>query len=391
MNDFVKIVKEVNIETRLNHLKSDFIQIIELKETNIQILETLKTRIAIMKQTYSEFIKNYKQSLFVFTLDSFHFQGKLIDIEFEEMTRIFDAILNKMYCEYYKLFRIVVDYVRENINDEKIVNLIDANDQFPIYKDLEPYRQYDFQHIKELHEIILVVLSSIHSFIMNKEHDLKIYQEKNQIGFSLDNFVNTFNFNNIMIKEKVQLFITYIEFFHKMHNKYLSRFTTKIQLMLSQVNYDIKFDGNKHSISKQINKQVLKTIKKDIPYGDRELIKEIRHTITDEDSSDTITDNNDPSAFSPNTVFFKYPIPSMPSPSPLMEECHEDHEDHEDHPLEGGGAQETQSQQENQVISVSEMSFFATENETKLSVPSPPPQESPATQDEELVVEFGSF
>jgi hypothetical protein len=185
------------------------------------------------------------------------------------------------------------------------------------------------------------------------------------------------------------LFITYIEFFHKMHNKYLSRFTTKIQLMLSQVNYDIKFDGNKHNnTSKQINKQVLKTIKKDIPYGDRELIKEIRHTITDEESSDTITDNNDPSSFSPNTVIFKYPIPSMPSPSPLIEEEHE----HKDFPLEEG-VQETHAQQENQIISVSEISFFATENETEPPALPPPPlqQQQPTTQDEELIVEFGSF
>jgi len=315
MDNFVNVVKEINIETRLNHLKTDFIQIIELKDTNIHIFDTLKTRVSVMKQTYTEFIQNYKQKLFVFTLDSFHFQGKLIDIEFEEMTRIFDAILNKMYCEYYKLFKIVVDYVRENIEDEKLANLIDANDQFPVYKDLEPYRQYDFQHIKELHEIILVILSSVHSFIMNKEHDLKIYQEKNQIGFNLDNFVNTFNFNNIMIKEKVQLFITYIEFFHKMHSKYLSRFTTKIQLMLSQVNYDIKFDGDRsYSLSKQTNKNVLKTIKKNIPTEDRELIRDIRFTITDEDSSDTITDMNESSALnSPNdTVVFKYPMPSAP-------------------------------------------------------------------------------
>ena len=44
------------------------------------------------------------------------------------------------------------------------------------------------------------------------------------------------------MREKLTLFVTYIEFFHKLHNKYLKRFTTKLQLMFSQINNDIKFD-----------------------------------------------------------------------------------------------------------------------------------------------------
>lgn len=308
--------KNFTLEERLNHLKTNFISIIELKDNNLHIFETLKTRIEIMKQTYNQFIRSYKQNLFVFTLDSFHFQGKLIDIEFEEMTRIFDAILNKMYCEYYKLLKIIVEYVNENIDDEKILNLIKVNNEFPVYKDLEPYRKYDFQYVKEIHDNIIVILGSIHSFILNKEHDLKIYNEKNQIGFNIDNFVHTFNFNNNMMKEKVTLFVVYIEFFHKMHSKYLSRFTTKIQLMLSQVNYDIKFDGNVTNSTKQTNRQVLKTLKHDIPTDDRDLIKEIRHTITDEDSSDSLTEMNDVQSSQKNTAVFHYR--SNPSPKSTM-------------------------------------------------------------------------
>ena len=69
------------MEERLNALKSNFMSIIELKESNLHIFETLQSRIAIIKQTYADFIHNHKQNLFIFTLDSFHFQGKLIDIE----------------------------------------------------------------------------------------------------------------------------------------------------------------------------------------------------------------------------------------------------------------------------------------------------------------------
>jgi hypothetical protein len=230
------------------------------------------------------------------------------------MTRIYDAITNKMYCEYYKLYKIVVDYVNENIKDDKILNVIQANNQYPVYKDLEPYKQYEFHFIKELHETVLVILTGVNGFLMNKEHDLKIYQDKKQIGFNIDNFVNTLNFNNLIMKEKIQLFINYIEFFHKMHKKYLSRFSTKMQLMLSQINYDINFEGN--AKNKQVaNKQVLKTLKKDIGIENRELLTEVRHTITDEDT-DTTTDVNDTPLASEKTAVYIFER----EPSPVNDE-----------------------------------------------------------------------
>jgi hypothetical protein len=44
------------------------------------------------------------------------------------------------------------------------------------------------------------------------------------------------------MKEKVILFLTYIEFFHQLHTKYLKRFSNKIQLMYTHINNDIRFD-----------------------------------------------------------------------------------------------------------------------------------------------------
>ena len=290
----------IELEERL---KTNFMKLVELKETNQKVFATLQSRITMIKQSYKDFIHEYKESIFIFTLDSFHFQGKLIDLEYNEMTRIYLAILNKMYCEYYKLYRIIIDYVKQNIQDEKLLNLIKATDQYPVYKDLEPYKEYDFQHTKELHESILIILSGMNGYLMNKEHELVIYQGKKKIGFNIDNFVNTFNFNNTMMKEKIQLFITYIEFFHKMHTKYLSRFSTKIQLMLSQVNHDIHFDEDygdspreKKNREKK-SKQVMKTIQTELDLDrenmtekERRIMKEVKSSIFSVASSDDISD-----------------------------------------------------------------------------------------------------
>ena len=230
------------MEEHLSLLKSTFSQIVDIKENNLSILHNLESRIKKIKDMYSEFINSNRENLFVFTLDSFHFQSKLIDLEYEDMNRMFLSITNRMYCDYYKLFKIIVQYVQDNIPDKKLTELIKVHDNFPIYKDLEPFKQYDFQYVQGLHEIILVILTYIHTFIVNKEHDLKVYQTKNQIGFNIDSFVSTFSFNTIVMNQKAMLFINYMEFFHKSHTKYLKRFSTKLNLMLSQINNDIKMD-----------------------------------------------------------------------------------------------------------------------------------------------------
>jgi hypothetical protein len=113
---------------------------------------------------------------------------------------------------------------------------------------------------------------------MNKEYDLKLYQSKNNTGLNIDNFVNTFNFNNIMMREKIILFITYLEFFHKLHNKYFKRFTTKLQLMYGQIAHDIKFDDSEKA-NKTKNIDMLHSLE-DEEVG-KEVLKELKASIND--------------------------------------------------------------------------------------------------------------
>lgn len=279
------------MDDRLTQLKTDFVKFIDLKQDNVHTLTVLDGRIKKIKQIYSEFIQTNREHLFIFTLDSFYFQSKLIDIEYEDILRVFHSITNRMYCDYYKLFKIIIDYVFQNIPDKKLIELIHVNDHFPVYKDLEPFKQYDFQHIQHLHEVLLVILTYLYGHITNKEHDLKIYQTKNKIGLNIDSFVNTLNFNNTVMKEKINLFVTYIEFFHKLHTKYFRRFTTKTQLLLSQINNDIKLDNPMEAHNKKkeiINEFVENNIDKDI-------LRELRNSISDDSSSSSGSSNVFPS------------------------------------------------------------------------------------------------
>jgi hypothetical protein len=229
------------MEKRISQLKNDFGDISDIRTQVKNFFEILQIRINKLKLFYSEFIKHNKSELFGFGLDSLHFQCKLIDIEYDDMKRLFLAINNRMYCEYFKLYKIIVSYISENTFDKKIMELIKVNN-FPVYKDLEPFKEYNFETILEIHENILLMLNATIGYLEGKEHELSFHMVKKNIGLNIDNFISSFSFDIIVIREKINLFITYIEFFHKLHTKQLQRFSNKIQLMYSHVNKDIRFD-----------------------------------------------------------------------------------------------------------------------------------------------------
>ena len=232
------------MDKRISDLKNDFTRVVDLKNENIKIFKTLDDKIKLLKTIYSEFLSNNKQRSFIFGLDSFHFQGKLIDIEYDDMKRIYYAITNRIYCEYFKLYKIISDYIMGHIKDDKkIIEIIHINaNSYPVYKDLEPFKQYDFDITQNIHETIMTLLGSLCNYILHKEHDLDLYKIKNSTGLNIDNFIHTFHYNITMIKEKLTLFINYVEIFHKLHTKFFSRFTMKMHLFVSQINSDIKFE-----------------------------------------------------------------------------------------------------------------------------------------------------
>jgi hypothetical protein len=271
------------MEGRVAQLKTDFNNISSIRSTVKNIFDTLKQRIDKLKSLYSDFIHHNDNQLFVFGLDSFRFQSKLIDLEYEDMMRLFLAINNRMYCEYFKLYKIIIAYIHENISDKKITEVIKVNN-FPVYKDLEPFKEYKFETVLELHENILILLGSIMNNIENKENELAVYQKKRRIGLNIDNFVTSFNYDIIMMREKVGVFLTYIEFFHILHTKYLKRFSNKIQLMYTHINNDIKFDE-----SVEMNREKKKEILGEFTEGDidDELLDSLKRSVAVDSSSES--------------------------------------------------------------------------------------------------------
>ncbi len=290
------------MENRISKLKVDFNNITSIRNNVKGVFDILQLRINKLKLFYSEFIKNNKNKLFVFGLDSFHFQSKLIDVEYDDMKRLFLAINNRMYCEYFKLYKIITEYIYENINDKKITEIIKVNN-FPVYKDLEPFKEYSFETTTEIHENILVIVNSIISNLNTRENELNIHRGKQALGLNIDNFITTYNFELTVMKEKISMFLTYIEFFHKLHTKHLKRFSNKIQLMYTHISTDIRFDET-IEMNKEKKKEIIDEFVAEQPQTNEiklNMEEQVQRTetspiITDEESVkmiNDIIDNND--------------------------------------------------------------------------------------------------
>lgn len=232
------------MQQQINELKTTFHRIVGLKNDNEKKNALLELKTKQLKNIYNDFIKNNDEILCVFSLDSLHYQSKVIDIEYDDMKRLFSSILNRMYCEFFKLYKIIIDYVKTSISDKKVTEMVNMNNKYPVYKDLEPFKVYEFEVVENIHDAVLELLHSLISLYTTKENELKKYQNKNKFGFNIDNFVNTIMFNNTMLREKIQLFINYIIFFHKLQIKYLSRYSKKLELVISQLEADIDFEEN---------------------------------------------------------------------------------------------------------------------------------------------------
>lgn len=270
------------MEVNLEKLKKNFTVIKDIRNKVTNLFQILGDHLIKLKQTYSEFVKMNKDNLFVFGLDSFQFQSKLIDIEFDDMKRLFLAINNRMYCEYYKLYKIIAEYIKDNINDRKSLDIVKLVNSFPVYKDLEPFKQYNFETIQEIHDNIILLLYGINEFILNKENELQSHQKKQSIGLNINNFVNTFNYNILMVKEKGTLFISYIDFFHSLHTKHLQRFAMKMNLMYTQITHDIRFDDN---VEYNDDKKKELINKYQDEHVDKDLLKQIKLSVDDNASN----------------------------------------------------------------------------------------------------------
>jgi len=231
---------------------------------NFQLVRTLRNdlnniftdiddKLKILNDLYAELVKTHHDKNYMIGLDSFHFQNKLLHMEYDNMKNVFNFIDNRIYCEYYKLHRILFDFIGKEIKEKVMVDkLMITYKKYPIYKDLEPTKIYDFNITMEINNAIQNAIQDLKEYLEEKKQELVEKKKRSEMGINIHTIIHEQMYNNIILEERIHMFENYLNTFISHHSKYFSRLTIKIKLMLGIVNEDFHLK-NKKSINGKHN------------------------------------------------------------------------------------------------------------------------------------------
>ena len=257
--------KEVNLTNNhdaieLLDITNKFASLTIIKQNAATQFYNLRIRGDILKNEYTNYVTRNKSKMH-FGLDSFHFQSTMLEYEFKTLWNQFQMILNRIYCEYYKFLKILIKYVTDTFADEPALILLCNASKYPVYKDLEPSKEYDFGIISSLFDNIVKI---VHYLINMHNNNSKIINEiySSNDGFNIENYVDTLVFNTAILNEKIKLYEKYLNVFNKYHVSYLSRLDIKLSVLWGQVNYDLNAELDKKPTKKdyiqpQINHDIM--------------------------------------------------------------------------------------------------------------------------------------
>ena len=156
-------------------------------------------------------------------------------MELDNLEKFDDLIKNRTYCDYYKLYKLILKYINEN-NDELEIEI--NHSLVPVYKDLEPFFDYGVENIKLVHENMIDCIKSMFDTVLKKQDVINEYTTKKKAGYSISNFINTLTHENNVLKAQLDLYLNYISFFHISQQKQIKR------LFDSYINFEKEVDNN---------------------------------------------------------------------------------------------------------------------------------------------------
>ena len=226
-----------NISKDFNYIK------ILVDETN-QLLNLINTKIEILKKNHSNILEESKVSDNI-TLDSFLFQSSILDENLNNRKNIFSRIQNKIYSDYYKLYKNITKFYSLIIKDEPSTNEIEnkiLNKDYIPYNDLDKHLVYDFDNIIKLNKDILGIINFIIELIKKKTNYIKLKEKNLSIGYDVDFLVNYENYNKLYLINSLNLYTNNININNCLHYKHLLSFYSQLKYFYLLIVKHISFE-----------------------------------------------------------------------------------------------------------------------------------------------------
>jgi len=217
-------------------LENEFNSIIE-KRNDIKIkYKKIDEKLTGMKLKYTNLVESNKRKIFIYCLDSFFFQYKILLLELEHYNNIINLLFSRMYGDYYKLFNVIVEKCKEiNFTIDNIVSM----ENIQAYKDVENKLEYKTEDLLKLHNNILAILKQMTIFYEKRDLDIVAQDETSDIGFSITSFIDTLSYENRTLYEQINLYNSYLQFYHSSQNSYLDKTFQKMDIFMNDIEKEI--------------------------------------------------------------------------------------------------------------------------------------------------------
>jgi hypothetical protein len=214
---------------------------IQTTRTNVcMIIQELTQKLTALNNIYVDVVNTHPLKEYTFGLDAFHFQRKLIEYEGENIQKLLTIVTNRFYCEYYKLYKIIMDYISNETNLHLSITQKDAvvdSKEFPVYKDLDKNINYDFALTIDIQALIVKYINVLNDFLIIKNKELEVNHTRQvKCGINIEHITHYQSYTNALITERIMLYIHYMETLNKHHTTYITRLYTISKDLMDDVN-----------------------------------------------------------------------------------------------------------------------------------------------------------
>jgi len=240
----------------IDNLRCEFREIIQILNDVKTKFDSINVKIKKLKDVYDDLTNTNHDPIYIFGLDFLNFQYKIFHTQYKNLIDMIKLINNRVYGDYYKLCDLIINYVKEKIDDKLILASIQSEDtELPIYKDLNEYVDYSSETLLGVNVKVLSMLKKLNSFCLDKDKISEKHMKLSQSGFFLDNFLHSFETNNNITKNQVDLYVKNIEFFNKNHKMMLTNIYDKICDLYNEMVGNIEFEDDDNGIINEINEE----------------------------------------------------------------------------------------------------------------------------------------
>jgi len=206
---------------KLEKLKTNFINLILFSKKLDAEKDLIRHKLQHFKETHHNLSKTNNKQIFLFCLDSFLFQYKMFNMEITNLDKMHTMIKNRLYCDYYKLYKMIAKYINSNIDDFQID--LQNMPVVPVYKDLEPMHDYGYNNVELIHNSLLDCIKNICVIYLHKQEQINDCELNTKVGYGISNFISTMNHESDILQGKIDLYINYVSFFNVSQIKYMKR------------------------------------------------------------------------------------------------------------------------------------------------------------------------